>query len=125
MVLAENLVIPENIVNEWGYRTTQNDSWQEIKRIEPDGDYYPGFKIRKHCFQNDADAQKFERKLLDEINSKPGAVKVYRNSIVHDSCLFELRTWANYFYLEYQPKMFELLKQFIKERNAHNQPGWG
>jgi len=120
-VLSENLVVPEIVVSEWGYKTVKNDSWQEIKRIKADGEYYPRFRIRKHCFKDDVEAQNLDKELIGEINSKPGASKVYRDSFVYGDCLFELRTWVNYFYLEYQPKVFELLKNYIEERKAHNQ----
>ncbi|MCW8880421.1 MAG: hypothetical protein OQJ89_09525 [Kangiellaceae bacterium] len=120
-VLSENLVVPEAVVSEWGYKTIENDSWQEIKRIKADGKYYPGFRLRKHCFKDDVEARSLDKELTDEINSKPGASKVYRDSFVYGGCLFELRTWANYFYLEYQPKVLELLKNYIEEHKAHNQ----
>lgn len=120
-VFAEARVIPEKVLNSWGYKTTSIDSSQHIKSIKKANlprykeIYYPKFSISKTCFGSNQKARQENQIRIETIkNSFGGGFKTYRNTVIEKGCLYEINTGTQLFYLEFQPEMVRNLKQYVK-----------
>lgn len=117
MTYAESNVIPENILNKWGYKTDKVDSVHYIKKIEIIKGYYPRFSLSKKCFDSNEKASNENNNVLNEINNGPfKGHKAYRDYIIENGCLYDIRTGANLFYLEYQPSIVKQLREYVSNQ---------
>ncbi len=115
-VIADNRVVDEETIEDWGYRTVSVDKVQFIKRIEKvpgtGPAYYPRFRLWKVCFDNIELLEKRKSEVELEVSKMPDYD--YRRMIVRNSCIYFISTDSQYFRLEFQPKMYELYKKYIE-----------
>jgi len=114
--IGSDQVVPEDVINSWGYRTVSNEYSQRIKRIKKlpgDPPTYPRFFISKECFESDILAIEEDEKVKQEIKSTLVGFKTYRDSLVHNSCIYALKTDAHLFYLDHQPQIFSKFKAYV------------
>jgi len=114
--IADNRVVDEKTINDWGYRTVSVDKVQFIKRIKKvpgtGPAYYPRFTLWKECFD---DIELLEKR-MSEVKIEVSKMRDYdyRRMIVRNNCIYFISTDSQYFRLEFQPKMYELYKKYIE-----------
>lgn len=118
----EGRVVPEMVLNSWGYKTTEIDTLQRIKSIKkadlPNYEriYYPRFSISKTCFASDLEAEKENQLRIERIKSSfGGGFKTYRSTLIERGCLYEVYADAELFYLEFQPELVSNLAEYVSE----------
>ena len=114
-------IVDEETIKEWGYRTVSIEENQFIKKIDKVNKtgpaYYPRFRISKKCYETGAEAEAVIESIrhLQKTEVRHRDYD-YRMGVVQHKCLYILNTEAMFFKLEYQPGIFELLRDYISTR---------
>lgn len=115
---AAGRVVPEAVLNSWGYKTVKIEKSHRIKKIKRVEGFYPRFMLSKQCFGSDGMAREENKKILKQIKSDPfEGQKTYRDIIVNQGCLYDVRTDANLFYLVYQPFVVKKLNEYVAQQS--------
>lgn len=108
-------MIDEATLTDWGYKTTSVSGTHAIKKIEKvrshNKNYYPRFGLWKECFDTSI---KVESR-IKQVKEEKSQIRFYdyRQFFVKDNCIYFITTGAQYFAMEFQPKLLKLYKEYI------------
>jgi hypothetical protein len=115
---SDSRLVPEDVLAEWGYETTDLEKYQIIRRIEalPDREerWHPKFNVWSECFDSNDDALSRMRSKEAEIESEPSMI--YKSAVgmlVRDQCVYFVLAHGTFFMLEYQPFIMRKLEQYL------------
>ena len=116
--LAEARVIPENVLAEWGYHTSNIDEHQTIRQIEslPDREQplHPRFDLWRECFStNDAALERMAAKEAEIEAERSVIYKSGLGMLVRSECVYFVSAHGTFFMLEFQPLIMRNLEEYL------------
>jgi len=111
-------VVPEAVLNDWGYETSGFKYAHSIKAIDPipgsSPRFYPRFHLRKTCFPAQAGAASHKSTIEAEIAANEAVrFKDSREVIVAGVCAYEVAAQGTYNFLEHQPSFMRRMEEFL------------
>ena len=111
---SNNRVIPEEVVQSWGYQTVSLKKHQMIKSLKKlpgSGEaFYPRFFFKKECFSSHF-AALIRKQIIHNKIEATTRYKDYREMLIKQKCLYTVSTNANLFKLKVQPQIIKNLKK--------------
>lgn len=124
--LSQEALIPERIINSWGYKTIESDNKaQEIKRAKKaehkSETYHPQFTISKECFPDSHAAKQRNAEIISAIKAQPdNGFKTYRDAIINHNCIYQITTYSRLYYLDFQPYIVEKLRAYLSVQEIYH-----